>query len=162
DENSYLTQARIFADGRLWVQAPPHPEFFRARSFIMDDTRGRFFAKAFPGWAAILSLGVRLRVPWAVTPLLSAATLVLAGWAGAGAGPDGSPGGLARPGMGPGGPLGTAGCGRRAGGRRDRGAGRLQPANVRIDLAIGLRSLRPERYPARAGSGSPDGDRMVA
>ena len=83
DENSYLTQARIFADGRLWVQAPPHPEFFRARSFIMDDTRGRFFAKAFPGWAAILSLGVRAHVPWAVNPLLSAATLMLAGWAGA-------------------------------------------------------------------------------
>ncbi|HYS04805.1 MAG TPA: hypothetical protein VEW47_06395 [Candidatus Dormibacteraeota bacterium] len=82
DENSYLTQARIFAAGRLWVQAPPHSEFFRARSFIMDDSRGRFFAKAFPGWAAILSLGVRARVPWAVNPLLSAAALILAGWAG--------------------------------------------------------------------------------
>jgi len=82
DENSYLTQARIFADGRLWIQAPPHPEFFLARSFIMDDAHGRFFAKAFPGWAAILSLGVLARVPWAVNPLLSAATLILAGWAG--------------------------------------------------------------------------------
>src|SRR3989442_8739097 len=82
DENSYLTQARIFAAGKLWVEAPPHPEFFRARSFIMDDARGRFFAKAFPGWAAILSLGVRAGVPWAVNPLLSAAALILAGWAG--------------------------------------------------------------------------------
>lgn len=60
DENSYLTQARIFAAGKLWVDAPTHPEFFRARSFIMDEGGGRFFAKAFPGWAAILSLGVRL------------------------------------------------------------------------------------------------------
>ena len=82
DENSYLTQARIFAAGKLWVEAPPHPEFFRARSFIMDEARGRFFAKAFPGWAAILSLGVRAGVPWAVNPLLSAAALILAGWAG--------------------------------------------------------------------------------
>ncbi len=82
DENSYLTQARIFAAGKLWVGAPPRSEFFRARSFIMDDVRGRFFAKAFPGWAAILSLGVRAGVPWAVNPLLSAASLILAGWAG--------------------------------------------------------------------------------
>lgn len=82
DENSYLTQARIFASGRLWVDAPSHPDFFRARSFILDEGRGRFFAKAFPGWAAILSLGVRAGVPWVVNPLLSAATLVLAGWAG--------------------------------------------------------------------------------
>src|SRR3989454_1562671 len=82
DENSYLTQARIFTAGKLSVEAPPRPEFFRARSFIMDDARGRFFAKAFPGWAAILSLGVRAGVPWAVNPLLSAAALILAGWAG--------------------------------------------------------------------------------
>ena len=80
DENSYLTQARIFASGRLWVPAPPHPEFFRARSFVMDTEHGRFYAKAFPGWAALLSLGVLLGVPWLVNPLLSALTLVLLGW----------------------------------------------------------------------------------
>ena len=80
DENSYLTQARIFATGRLWVPAPPHPEFFRARSFVMDTEQGRFFAKAFPGWAVLLSLGVLAGVPWLVNPLLSALTLVLLGW----------------------------------------------------------------------------------
>ncbi|MCI0407250.1 MAG: glycosyltransferase family 39 protein [Acidobacteria bacterium] len=80
DENSYLTQARIFASGRLWVPAPPHPEFFRARSFVMDSEQGRFFAKAFPGWAALLSLGVLAGVPWLVNPLLSAVTLVVLGW----------------------------------------------------------------------------------
>ena len=83
DENSYLTQARIFASGKIWVDAPPRAEFFRARSFVIDEERGRFFAKAFPGWAAILALGVWAGVPWAVNPLLSALTLVLAGWAGA-------------------------------------------------------------------------------
>ena len=82
DENSYLTQARIFAAGKLWVAAPPRAEFFRARSFIIDEAGGRFFAKAFPGWAALLSLGVRAGAPWAVNPLLSAAGLILAGWAG--------------------------------------------------------------------------------
>jgi hypothetical protein len=82
DENSYLTQARIFAAGKLWVDAPAHPEFFRARSFVMDVERARFFAKAFPGWAAILSLGVRAGHPGAVNPLLSALTLILAGWLG--------------------------------------------------------------------------------
>ncbi len=82
DENSYLTQARIFASGRLWVPAPPHPEFFHARSMILDAEKGRFFAKAFPGWAAFLSLGVLLGAPWVVNPLLSALTLVLAGWIG--------------------------------------------------------------------------------
>ena len=82
DENSYLTQARIFATGKLWVDAPQSPDHFRARSFILDEARGRFFAKAFPGWAAILSLGVRAGAPWAVNPLLSALALVLSGWAG--------------------------------------------------------------------------------
>jgi hypothetical protein len=82
DEYSYLAQARIFAAGRLWVETPPHPEFFLARSFVMDPESGRLFAKAFPGWAAILSLGVRAGIPWAVNPLLSAVTLILAGWVG--------------------------------------------------------------------------------
>ncbi len=82
DENSYVTQARIFASGRLWVEAPPHPEFFRARSLVMDQVGGRFFAKAFPGWAALLSLGVRAGAAWIVNPILSALTLVLAAWAG--------------------------------------------------------------------------------
>lgn len=82
DENSYVTQARIFATGRLWVDSPPSPDHFRARSFILDEARGRFFAKAFPGWAAILSLGVKAGAPWAVNPLLSALALVLSGWAG--------------------------------------------------------------------------------
>jgi len=82
DENSYLTQARIFASGRLWVPAPPHPEFFRARSMVLDAEGGRFFAKAFPGYAAVLSLGVLAGAPWIVNPLLSALALVLAGWIG--------------------------------------------------------------------------------
>ena len=82
DESSYLTQARIFASGRLWVPAPPHPEFFRARSMVLDAGEGRFFAKAFPGYAAVLSLGVMAGAPWIVNPLLSALALVLAGWIG--------------------------------------------------------------------------------
>lgn len=80
DESSYLTQARIFASGSLWVPSPPHPESFRARSFVMDTEQGRFFAKAFPGWAAVLSLGVLAGAPWLVNPLLSALTLVILGW----------------------------------------------------------------------------------
>ncbi len=82
DESSYLAQARIFASGRLWVPAPPHPEFFRARSMVLDAEEGRFFAKAFPGYAAVLSLGVMAGAPWIVNPLLSAFALVLAGWIG--------------------------------------------------------------------------------
>ncbi len=82
DESSYLTQARIFASGRLWVPSPPLPEFFRARSMILDPEGGRFFAKAFPGFAAVLSLGVLAGAPWLVNPLLSALTLVIAAWIG--------------------------------------------------------------------------------
>ncbi len=80
DESSYLTQARIFAGGRLWVPAPPHPEFFRARSFVMDVEHGRFFAKAFPGWSALLALAVMLGVPQILNPLLAALTVALLGW----------------------------------------------------------------------------------
>ena len=80
DESSYVTQARIFASGKLWVPSPAHPEFFRARSFVLDPERGRFFAKAFPGWSAFLVLGVAAGIPSLVNPLLSAATLILLGW----------------------------------------------------------------------------------
>ena len=80
DESSYLTQARIFAAGRLWVPAPPHPEFFRARSFVMDAEHGRFFAKAFPGWSALLAVAVKAGVPQILNPLLAALTVALLGW----------------------------------------------------------------------------------
>ncbi|HEV8376606.1 MAG TPA: hypothetical protein VGR38_10305, partial [Candidatus Polarisedimenticolia bacterium] len=80
DENSYVTQARIFASGRLWIPSPAHPEFFRSRSFVLDPEKGRFFAKAFPGWSAFLTLGVATGMPSLVNPLLSALSLVLVGW----------------------------------------------------------------------------------
>ncbi|HEV8337647.1 MAG TPA: hypothetical protein VGR67_14635 [Candidatus Polarisedimenticolia bacterium] len=79
DESSYVTQARIFSTGRLWVPAPPRPEFFHARSMILDAEKGRFFAKAFPGWALLLAVGASVGSPWIVNPILSALTLILAG-----------------------------------------------------------------------------------
>jgi 4-amino-4-deoxy-L-arabinose transferase-like glycosyltransferase len=80
DEASYVTQARVFATGRLALEMPPAAEFFRARSFVWDVEGGRIVSKGFPGYPAILAAGFAAGVPWIVNPLLSAATLALLGW----------------------------------------------------------------------------------
>ena len=74
DETAYLFQAKIFARGRLWVDAPSLPEFFTHDHLIISD--GRWFAKYPPLYPLLLSVGVLLRCSWAVTPLLGALTMV--------------------------------------------------------------------------------------
>jgi hypothetical protein len=74
DESAYLFQARVFADGELWAEAPGHPEFFAHEHLIVQGDR--WFSKYPPLFSAVLALGVLIGAPWLVNPLLAALT----GW----------------------------------------------------------------------------------
>ena len=81
DEASYLFQATLFSRGEfytedpLYDQANPLNKYVQADAIV--DVGGHRFSKYDPGWAALLSLGARLRVVWLVAPLLGALTVFL-------------------------------------------------------------------------------------
>ena len=76
DEYCYLYQAETFARGR--VANTPHPlqEFFDVNHVRPVETR--LFSVFPPGWPAVLSVALALRVPtWLVNPVLGAVLLWL-------------------------------------------------------------------------------------
>lgn len=75
DEVLYLYQARMFSQGMLTTPAPEAPEGF----FIyMIPFRSQDWYSPFPpGWPALLSVGVFLKVPWLVNPLLATINILL-------------------------------------------------------------------------------------
>jgi hypothetical protein len=73
DASSYLFQAKIFASGRLAAPAPALDDAFKGPFMIALD--GRWFSFFAPGTSAVLALGLLLRVPWAVSPVLGTLAL---------------------------------------------------------------------------------------
>jgi hypothetical protein len=76
DSVAYLFQAKTFALGRLSVAPPPDSVSFAVPHLL--TTGSGWFSKYFPGWPALLSLGVISRVPWMVNPVLGALAILLA------------------------------------------------------------------------------------
>lgn len=74
DEFAYLFQSKIIATGRLYAASPPLSRFFSCAHIIND---GRWYSKFSPGWPALLSPGVFLGIPFIISPMLTAGTLVL-------------------------------------------------------------------------------------
>lgn len=74
DELVQYHQARLFAAGRLWEPALPHPEFLSALNLIEHE--GRVFGHFPPGGPALIAVGVRFGLPWLGGVLLSAAGIV--------------------------------------------------------------------------------------
>jgi hypothetical protein len=66
DEYSYFLQAELFARGVLHAPTPAHPELLRVDHVLLSPW---VCSKYPPGTSALLALGVRLGVPWLVTPL---------------------------------------------------------------------------------------------
>jgi 4-amino-4-deoxy-L-arabinose transferase-like glycosyltransferase len=66
DEYSYYLQAELFARGVLHAPTPAHPELLRVDHVLLSPW---VCSKYPPGTSALLALGVRLGVPWLVTPL---------------------------------------------------------------------------------------------
>jgi hypothetical protein len=75
DEYAYVLQAMTYAQGRLWVLAPPLPEAFQLWHFLVKD--GIWVSQYQPGWAMVLTPAVWLGLPlWVVNPLIG--TILLA------------------------------------------------------------------------------------
>ncbi|MEN4011847.1 MAG: glycosyltransferase family 39 protein [Bellilinea sp.] len=70
DEVAYSWQAALYAEGQLTTPTPPCPHCFLT-PFVVDHD-GLRFSKYPPGWAAALSLGVRLDLRDWVNPILAA------------------------------------------------------------------------------------------
>jgi hypothetical protein len=81
DDYSYLYQAKLFADGKLWAEDalydPSLPFYDSVETYCLRDDQGRRFSKYAPGWPALLALGVKCGAPWLVNPLLGALLLFL-------------------------------------------------------------------------------------
>jgi hypothetical protein len=81
DDYSYLYQAKLFASGKLYAEDPLYDEALPFYECVetnhLRGDQGRRFSKYPPGWPALLALGVKLRVPWLVDPLLGAALMFL-------------------------------------------------------------------------------------
>lgn len=75
DSIAYLFQARYMSTGALWLPRPPDPESFGVAHLIVDGAK--WYSKFFPGWPAVLALGVALGVPWLVNPVIAAASVLL-------------------------------------------------------------------------------------
>lgn len=75
DSVSYFFQAKYFSVGRLYLPAPPDVGAFTIENVVNDGTK--WYAYGFPGWPAILALGVLAGVPWLVNPILGGLTVLL-------------------------------------------------------------------------------------
>jgi len=75
DEYVYLFEANTFASGRLYADPPPMLELFRF--FHIIEREGRYFGIFPPGYPILLSIGVIMRIPWIINPLLGAMTIFL-------------------------------------------------------------------------------------
>ncbi len=73
DGVAYLFQARTFAAGSLWFDAPPAAQAFEL--YLLDVVGDRWFAVTPPGWPAVLAVGELAGAPWLVNPLLGALTI---------------------------------------------------------------------------------------
>jgi hypothetical protein len=70
DEIVQVMQARIFAQGRLYLDAPAHPEFMSILHVV--DAGGKWYGQFPPGGPAMLVLGVLTGAAWLVGPLCGA------------------------------------------------------------------------------------------
>ncbi|MBN1551988.1 glycosyltransferase family 39 protein, partial [bacterium] len=68
DGFNYLFQAQNMALGQFTANIPPVPEFFQFVFIMMQD--GRWYGSVYPGFPLILALGVLIRAPWLVNPVL--------------------------------------------------------------------------------------------
>ena len=69
DEFSYLFQANIFKNLKLYAPAPESPEFYQFENIVIND--GKWYSKYTAGFPALLSLGVAVGFPWIINPLLA-------------------------------------------------------------------------------------------
>lgn len=74
DEIDAVFNAKIFLQGKLWLEPPRYPEFTSALHVI--DFGGKYFTHFPPGGPLVLAPGVAAGIPWAVHPLLAAISAI--------------------------------------------------------------------------------------
>lgn len=75
DEIIQVFQARVFADGRLWLPTPEQPEFTAAMHLV--DMDGRRFGQFPAGGPAMLMLGTLVGAEWLVGPAFAGVGVLL-------------------------------------------------------------------------------------
>jgi len=70
-----LFQAKVFAEGKVGVAPPRHPEFFSYPFLVVEN--GLMHSKYLPMHSLTLALGVLANAPFIVGPILAAASLSL-------------------------------------------------------------------------------------
>jgi hypothetical protein len=74
DTVAQIFQARLFAQGKLYAQSPPLPEFFDVMHIINN---GRWYSQYPPGHPLLLMLGVLINAPWLINPVFGALTVIV-------------------------------------------------------------------------------------
>jgi hypothetical protein len=74
DSIAQLFQAKIFTMGKITVPIPPHKEFFDYMFIINDRT---WYSQYLPGHCLLLMLGLFVRAPWLIGPLLGTISLCI-------------------------------------------------------------------------------------
>jgi hypothetical protein len=81
DDYAYLYQAELFASGKLYAESSlyrkDHPLQDCVLTKCLTDHEGKRFSKYPPGLSALLAIGVALKAPWLVDPILAALVLYL-------------------------------------------------------------------------------------
>jgi hypothetical protein len=72
DEMAQRWQARMLLAGRLFIHPEAHREFFSTMETL--DGNDRWFSQFPIGGPAVIAIGMALRVPWIVNPLLAGLT----------------------------------------------------------------------------------------
>jgi hypothetical protein len=74
DEFSYLFQAKLLTGLKIFETAPPESDFFRTDNIIIKD--GKWYSKYTIGFPFLLALGLFIRFPWIINPLITIVTLI--------------------------------------------------------------------------------------
>ncbi len=85
DEQSYLFQAHLFAEGRIRRETPTIPEPFLYSMIIMDEEVG-WLSRYPPGHPAWLALGIRMGSPFLAIALAAGLGMALTAWCARGLG----------------------------------------------------------------------------
>jgi 4-amino-4-deoxy-L-arabinose transferase-like glycosyltransferase len=75
DEYNYLYQANIFSQGKLFLEVPEVFRPFKENFMILHDSK--LFSKYPPGFSLILAMGVLLKIPGLINPLIAVLTLIV-------------------------------------------------------------------------------------
>ena len=73
DEYNFFYQAKIFSEGKLFLEVPQSYKPFVEQYMIFENTK--LFSKYPPGFSLLLSIGVLLNYPGLINPFIAAATL---------------------------------------------------------------------------------------